>query len=270
MVTVKNKAVVNISKSGSERVYYTLDGTEPTTSSPEWTEGLIESYGNVILKTLTVSGTGESFYKSFPAVYVLLPESPQSSQITTTDTGFHFQLSSEFSVYSNLSVNVYTTTGTFISNTPISDITDVNVPIDSMGVYLLEVVTGHNLPNTRITSPTIVFYCQEPTISYEILDSEDGQSTYSKVTITQNGQGTTYYTTDGSSPDINGIEYSAPFDIYTSCEVKAITKRNGWYSSQIVPQVVPVTRQIYEVIGSSEFILGFGDTIIGRRITEEL
>ena len=40
-----------------------------------------------------------------------------------------------------------------------------------------------------------------------------------------------YYTTDGSDPAENGLEYKRPFTIYKSCIVKAIAKKYDWKDS---------------------------------------
>lgn len=40
-----------------------------------------------------------------------------------------------------------------------------------------------------------------------------------------------YYTTDGSDPAQNGLEYKRPFTIYKSCIVKAIAKKYDWKNS---------------------------------------
>ena len=45
-------------------------------------------------------------------------------------------------------------------------------------------------------------------------------------------EGTTiYYTTDGSNPRTNGLEYSHPFPICQSCTVRAIAVKNDWKDS---------------------------------------
>ena len=42
---------------------------------------------------------------------------------------------------------------------------------------------------------------------------------------------TIYYTTDGSDPAENGLEYKRPFTIYKSCTVRAVAKKYDWKNS---------------------------------------
>ena len=42
---------------------------------------------------------------------------------------------------------------------------------------------------------------------------------------------TIYYTTDGSDPAQNGLEYKRPFTIYKSCTVRAVAKKYDWKNS---------------------------------------
>lgn len=54
------------------------------------------------------------------------------------------------------------------------------------------------------------------------------------VTINYSGSGTIYYTIDGSVPSSsNGTEYTAPFNLTSSCSVRAVTKVGENYSDQV-------------------------------------
>lgn len=44
---------------------------------------------------------------------------------------------------------------------------------------------------------------------------------------------TIFYTTDGSDPAANGLEYKKPFSVYSSCTVRAIAVKNDWKNSAV-------------------------------------
>ena len=263
MVTVKSRATLRFNKiNPSDRIFYTTDGTEPTTSSAEWTSGDVEVYGHTRVKTLTVSSTGES-KQSFPLVYVILmpPE-----EITLTENGFQFSLPDWYSNYQNLTAEIYDSSNNLKQTIQVTNPSSVSVEVDEQGYYFIRLRADNTWHGGRARTPTISFVCQEPTISYEA-DYENGTAT---VTITQNGFGSTYYTTDGSDPSCsNGTLYSGPFQLEETAEVKAITVKTGWTSSQVVSEMVYVSKDTYFAIGNENFLIGSGSVVIGFVVEEE-
>ncbi len=57
-------------------------------------------------------------------------------------------------------------------------------------------------------------------------------NTSQTVSISCETEGATiYYTTDGSDPRENGLEYKKPFEVYKSCTVRAIAVKDDWKDS---------------------------------------
>ncbi len=72
--------------------------------------------------------------------------------------------------------------------------------------------------------------CITPVISFDNVTSE--------VTITSDDDETIYYTTDGSDPDENSDEYSAPFELTEGAVINAISKKDGIIDSEIATLTV--------------------------------
>lgn len=260
MITLKEKAVLRPSKiNPSDRVFYTTDGTEPTSESTEWTGGDITVYGHTRLRTL-IEGGGDStpVYSTFPSVFIVIPDF--SGDISLTATGFSLSLPSKFSYYHNLRIEVYRQDNSLYKTVTVSNLNDIQISIDHSGIYQLKITADSVFSDRLYTTPEIEFICQNPSISY-VLDSEEGEA---MVTIAQNGVGTTYYTLDGTDPSpSNGSQYTAPFPLETTKTVKAITVNEGWTSSSIITKQVLVYRQMSFPIGEDSFVIGIGNVLIG-------
>ena len=95
----------------------------------------------------------------------------------------------------------------------------------SAGLAMFELKSGARVSEIRVNTTAT------ETVTAPSIDSEaDGSER--KVTITAGASNlysavTTYYTTDGSDPDENATEYTAPFNVAASCTVKAITISNS-------------------------------------------
>ena len=95
----------------------------------------------------------------------------------------------------------------------------------SAGLAMFELKSGARVSEIRINTTA------PETVTAPSIDSEaDGSER--TVTITAGASNlysavTTYYTTDGSDPDENATEYTAPFNVAASCTVKAITISNS-------------------------------------------
>ena len=68
------------------------------------------------------------------------------------------------------------------------------------------------------------------------------------VTLTLSGVDKIYYTIDGSDPDSTKTEYSAPFEITSSCTVKAVGYKNG-VKGAVLSQSVSYTEPTEDVTG---------------------
>ncbi len=89
-----------------------------------------------------------------------------------------------------------------------------------------------------VTAPTL----DTPTITVTGTDAGAANSYYftANVAITAETGATIHYTTDGTTPDENSTTYSAPFDVTTSCTVKAIAVKANYANSDIASAVIVI------------------------------
>ena len=261
MVTVKEKAVLRLSKANStDRVFYTTDGTEPTTSSPEWTSGDVTVYGHTRVKTLTQDGLPYT-YSSTPVVFICLPE--VQLNVTGGFSRYEFQVPEVLANYPGLKVTTWDSSGNFISTTNLPSSGTASIYIDVSGTYTFEIWSDTTFPSgQKFQTPAIEMSCRDPVISY----TQDLDSGTATVTITKEGQGEVHYTLDGSDPsETNGTLYTSSFVLTASTLVRAINTRTGWTSSAFVEQLVPVQREVYILVGEGNIVLGSGNVVLGKR-----
>lgn len=98
-------------------------------------------------------------------------------------------------------------------------------------------------PVTATTTFTVVApTLATPTITVTGDAAETANSYYftANVTISAENGATIHYTTDGTTPDENATTYSAPFDVTTSCTVKAIAVKANYANSDIASAVIVI------------------------------
>ena len=216
-------------------IYYTTDGTTPTTGSTKYT-GPISVAGNGTAMTIkaiaiatgyAISGTGSASYTinyGAAATPTFSPvggiyTSDQSVTISTTTSGA--------TIY-------YTTDGT----TPTTGSTKYTGPISvagngiSMTIKAIAIATGYATSGVASASFTINF----PAAATPTFNPAGG--TYSSdqsVTISTTTSGATiYYTTDGTTPTTGSTKYTGPISVAgngTAMMIKAIAIATGYATS---------------------------------------
>lgn len=150
---------------------------------------------------------------------------------------------------SNFSAN---STFTFIPNE------ETKWPVDSYFKFVFNVtVSGTSSTNRYVEFKRATFYTLEavsivtpPTFSLEEGTYTEPQS----VTITTNEEGgTTYYTTDGSTPDNNSDKYESPISITETTTLKAITYK-GDAMSDITSATYTIKKPYIIIDGVFDFV----------------
>lgn len=91
---------------------------------------------------------------------------------------------------------------------------EIQIAASENSLYCQGVTVEFDMPDSYVASPSLPESC-------EFIDSKE-------ITITNNASGSTvYYTTDGTEPSANSMEYTAPFTITKATTVKAVAVKGG-------------------------------------------
>ena len=201
-------------------IYYTTNGTTPTTSSAVYsapiTVSASETLEAIAVKTgYTNSAVGISSYTIAP----VLPAptfSPASGTYTTAQTVAISDTTTGTTIY-------YTTNGT----TPTTASTVYSAPITVSASETLEAIavkTGSTNSVVATAAYTISTVLPTPTFS----PAAGTYTTAQSVTISDTTAGTTiYYTTNGTTPTTSSTTYSAPITVSASETLEAIAVKTG-------------------------------------------
>jgi hypothetical protein len=214
-------------------IYYTTNGSTPTTSSTLYS-GPITVSTSETLEAIAV----ETGYINSPAAsagYTINPVlptptfSPAAGIYTTTQTVTISDATAGTTIY-------YTTNGT----TPTTSSTVYGAPISVSASETLEAIaveTGFTNSVTASAVFTIKPVLPTPTFS----PAAGSYTTAQTVTISDTTAGTTiYYTTNGTTPTTASTVYSAPVTVGSSETLKAIAVETGFTNSAAASAVYTI------------------------------
>lgn len=237
-----SQSVTLASTTGGSTIYYTTDGSTPTTSSTIYTTAITVSTTGTVKAIAVASGLVNSPVAS--ALYtingaVATPTfSPiagtysgsQSVTISSTTTGSTF--------YYTLDGSTPTTSSTLYSS-PVS--ISVNETLKALGTKTAFTNSSIGSAAYVITTPTAV----TPTIS----PAAGTYVTTQSVTMsTSTPSSTMYYTLDGSTPTTSSTVYSGAFNVNTSEIVQAIAVSAGYNNSAVASNAY-----VINIVGPPKF-----------------
>jgi hypothetical protein len=208
-------------------IYYTTDGTTPTTSSTKYTGPIVISASQTL--TAIAVAQGKSTFPKATAAYAIATELP----VPTFSIGTGTYTTAQSVAISDATANAtiyYTTNGT----TPTTSSTKYTGAIKVSATEKLEaiaVATGHSESHVATASYTIAPVLPTPTYSV-------ASGTYSKalssVAITDSTPGVTiYYTTNGTAPTKSSTVYTKPVLVGLTTTFHAIAMAAGYSDSSV-------------------------------------
>ena len=225
----ENYHLAMLSQTEGVSIYYTTDGTEPTTSSPLYKEPLPIAQND----TIKAMAIGENWGRSLTAEWkksdyqVSTPKATISDDLTVTITCEEPAVEGlpATRIYYSLNRSSWNggSTEDWILYTEPLKLTVANwlhVRAERDGWQASGQSDYDYYSNYYLVQPSI-----SPSNTWDI--PED-----STITITHNdADAKLYYTLDGSDPNMNGILYTKPFNPNQNVKVKAIAKRAGHINS---------------------------------------
>ncbi|HTD55287.1 MAG TPA: chitobiase/beta-hexosaminidase C-terminal domain-containing protein, partial [Silvibacterium sp.] len=217
---------VTISDISTKTIYYTTDGSMPTTSSPQYAGPITVSANESIKAIAVLSGFTNSPVAS--AGYIIEPQLPTptigpapgtytSTMVTITDA------TPDVTIYYALD-GIMPTTAFPVYKGPVL----LNHP-GSYDVRAIAVANGYI--NSAVASAV---YTIRPVLARPVFTPAAGSyTTPQTVTISDISTKTIYYTTDGSMPTTSSPQYNGPITVSANETIKAIAVLSGYVNSPV-------------------------------------
>ena len=217
-------------------IYYTTDGSIPTTSSPVYSAPIAVSNSSTLNALAVAPGYGWS--TTGTGVYTITPilpapsYSPAPGSYPTTQTVTISDTNAAAAIY-------YTTNGT-------APTTSSAVYIGPITVSATETLEAIAVASGYANSPTATAtFTINPNLPAPTFTPAGGTFTSAQnVTISDATAGTTiYYTTDGSTPTASSTNYSGPITVGATQTLQAIAAETGFINSSLATAgftIIPV------------------------------
>jgi hypothetical protein len=210
-------------------IYYTTNGTQPTTSSTMYSGPVSVSSSETLEAIATASGVSQSAVAS--AAYTInLPQAATPTINLAAGTYTAAQTVTINDTTPNATI-YYTTDGT----TPTTSSTVYHVPITVSSTETLEAIaaaSGYSQSAVATAAYTISNLPQAATPTFSV--AAGSYNAAQTVTISDTTPGAIiYYTTDGTTPNTGSTVYSAPITVSSSETIEAIATASGYTTSAV-------------------------------------
>ena len=207
-------------------IYYTTDGTNPTTSSSKYSGPITVSSTQTIMAIAAASGYSNSAVTS--GTYTIQSPaatpafSPASGTFATAQMVAISDATPGASIY-------YTTDGT----NPTTSSSKYSGPITVSSTQTIEAIAAASgFSNSAVASG--LYTIQPPAATPAFSPAGGTYSTTQMVTMSDATPGASiYYTTDGTNPTPSSSKYSGPITVSSTQTVNAIAAANGYRNSAV-------------------------------------
>lgn len=215
------------SATANATIYYTTDGSQPTTASTQYTGAVAVNQSETIKAIATATGSGNSAVGT--AVYTLnLPPAPTPGILPGGGTYTSVQSVTLSDSLANAAI-YYTLDGTPPTTSSTLYTGQIRVGA-SETIKAIATAVGYSTSATASATYTINLPAATPMFS-------PPPTTYNAVqhvTITSSTPGATiYYTTDGSMPTTSSAQYSTPITVGVTETLQAIAVAPGYSTSAV-------------------------------------
>ncbi|MEA2543418.1 MAG: hypothetical protein QOH35_4784 [Acidobacteriaceae bacterium] len=212
-------------------IYYTTDGSTPTTSSSSYSGSITISAPTTVKAIALAMGYKPSVVSS--ASYILsLPESAAAAPIFTPASGTSFASTLSVSLADSTpgAAIYYTTNG----STPTTASQVYSGPITITAATTVKAIAaGSGFATSAVSSASYTLRSPAATPAFNPASGTSFASTL-RVSIADSTPGATIYdTTNGSTPTTSSQVYSGPITITAATTVKAIAAGNGYAPSAV-------------------------------------
>ena len=220
-------------------IYYTIDGTEPTTSSTKYT-GAFTLSSNATVKAIAVkSGWNNSDVASASFTYTV--ETVATPTITPNGGELKYGNNTVTIACATDDVTIYYTTNGATPTTSSTKYTGAFTLTSNATVKAIAVKTGWN--NSSVASASFTYTVE--TVATPVIAPNGGEieaGTTISISCATSGA-TIYYSTNGAEPT---TVYSAPFALNEAATVKAVAKKTGWNNSATAQASFTIKQEVVE------------------------
>ena len=220
-------------------IYYTIDGTEPTTSSTKYT-GAFTLSSNATVKAIAVkSGWNNSDVASASFTYTV--ETVATPTITPNGGELKYGNNTVTIACATADATIYYTTNGATPTTSSTKYTGAFTLTSNATVKAIAVKTGWN--NSSVASASFTYTVE--TVATPVIAPNGGEieaGTTISISCATSGA-TIYYSTNGAEPT---TVYSAPFALNEVATVKAVAKKEGWNNSATAQASFTIKQEVIE------------------------
>ena len=220
-------------------IYYTIDGTEPTTSSTKYT-GAFTLSSNATVKAIAVK-TGWNNSSVASASFTYTVETVATPTITPNGGELKYGNNTVTIACATDGATIYYTTNGANPTTSSTKYTGAFTLTSNATVKAIAVKTGWN--NSSVASASFTYTVE--TVATPVIAPNGGEieaGTTISISCATSGA-TIYYSTNGAEPT---TVYSAPFALNEAATVKAVAKKTGWNNSATAQASFTIKQEVVE------------------------
>lgn len=219
-------------------IYYTMDGTDPTTSSSKYTTPIdIAGHGTTVTIKAITAQKGKNDSEIVTHTYEINYNKCSDPEFNYSGTQYNRDILVELSARTAGAKIYYTTDGSepTVDSAPYTN----PIPVSGHGTTMTikAFATANGLIDSNMVSKTYTINhneCSSPVFSIDG-GVKDYDFTFTLRTTTYNAD--IYYTIDGSEPTASSLKYTAPIEVKghgTEITYKAIAIKDGLLNSPVV------------------------------------
>jgi hypothetical protein len=218
-------------------IYYTTNGTAPTTSSTKYT-GPITIASAETLEAIAVA-TGNIYSAAASAAYTITSPTPVSTPTFSPAGGTYTSAQSvTISDATSGATIYYTTNGT----TPTTSSTAYTGPITVSSTETLEAIAAVTGGTSPVASASYTINLLPVVVTPTFSPAGGTYTSAQSVTISDATSGATiYYTTNGTTPSMSSTEYTGPLTVSSTETLKAIAAATGDDDSAVASAAYNIT-----------------------------
>jgi hypothetical protein len=253
------------SPTAGSTVYYTTDGSNPTTTSTEYTTPIVISSAMTLKAIATATGLQTSVVSTF--TYTILdttaPDAPIVDPVNNTQTTITGKAEAGSTVTAKVNEEVI--------GFATADVTeDFTISINKQTPGTVISVTATDAANNESTATEVTVSTVVSNVA-SVTSSVDSGPVTAGTTVelsTTTADATIYYTTNGDNPTEESTEYTSPIEINKNTTIKAFATKTDYKASDITvfnytilditapeaPVVNPVRDTDVKITGTAEYL----------------